>query len=282
MSTYAEIRIVNLQRDETYQRLLEFIRKPEIKKRFRIRLVDSKEPSYIKIKMGPLSSLDVRILPQNGRSRMEFNFDFSPFLSLIIFSIAVLLLVGLSRPGYMYIYLLAIIPLIQYCPKETVKNFMERLDSFFIQLPTEVTLGFKVEEAEERRPLGVDALYERLIEACSVIHCSERRHAKQYIEHKLKSYLKKGLNREEAIIKLAEKEGLLERAEREVILKWAEAKPKPKPQLPPETLYQRLLYKYSVYGRSISALEYRIEEYMKGGLSREEAIGRLAEEEGIA
>ena len=204
MSTYAEIRIVNLRRYETYQRLLEFIRKPEIKKRFRIRLVDSKEPSYIKIKMGPLSSLDVRILPQNGRSRMEFNFDFSPFLSLIIFSIAVLLLVGLSRPGYMYIYLLAIIPLIQYCPKETVKNFMERLDSFFIQLPTEVTLGFKVEEAEERRPLDVDTLYERLT----------RRYDAAYgrgvwmVDRKIQSYMKEGLSREEAIGRLAEEEGL--------------------------------------------------------------------------
>jgi len=61
---------------------------------------------------------------------------------------------------------------------------------------------------------------------------------------------------------------------------------KPRPELPPDILhlYQRLIDRYSrIYGRSISALEYRIvEKYMWKGLSREEAIKRLAEEEGIA
>ncbi|RLI06770.1 hypothetical protein DRO32_05120 [Candidatus Bathyarchaeota archaeon] len=65
-----------------------------------------------------------------------------------------------------------------------------------------------------------------------------------------------------------------------------EVEGKPRLELPPETLdalYQRLVDRYSrIYGRSISALEYRIEEYMMGGLSREEAIKRLAEEEEIA
>ena len=65
-----------------------------------------------------------------------------------------------------------------------------------------------------------------------------------------------------------------------------EVEGKPRLELPPETLdalYQRLVDRYSrIYGRSRSALEYRIEEYMMGGLSREEAIKRLAEEEGIA
>jgi len=59
---------------------------------------------------------------------------------------------------------------------------------------------------------------------------------------------------------------------------------KPRLELPPETLhlYQRLIDRYSrIYGRSISALEYRIEEYMWEGLSREEAIRRLAEEENM-
>ena len=62
------------------------------------------------------------------------------------------------------------------------------------------------------------------------------------------------------------------------------AEEKPRPELSPETLhlYQRLIDRYSrIYGRSISALEYRIEEYMWEGLSREEAITRLAEEEGV-
>jgi len=63
------------------------------------------------------------------------------------------------------------------------------------------------------------------------------------------------------------------------------AEEKPGPELPPETLhlYQRLIDRYcSVYGRSRYALEYRIEEYMWKGLGREEAIRRLAEEEGLA
>ena len=278
--THIKSRVVNFKVDEAYQHILNFIRIIERKENeLRVKLVESKDSEYIKARVSS-GFLDVSFVPKNGRTLLQFNFDFSRRLyrAMIISLFGVIWFILMAMFLNFRYLVLAPLQIGWYLyaverAKTIVNEFMERLDFFLIQLPwpTEVTPEF--EEAEERRPLGVDALYERLIEACSVIHCSERRHAKQYIEHKLKSYLKKGLNREEAIIKLAEKEGLLE---------WAEAKPKPKPQLPPETLYQRLLYKYSVYGRSISALEYRIEEYMKGGLSREEAIGRLAEEEGIA
>jgi len=105
----------------------------------------------------------------------------------------------------MYSFLLFIIPLIQtYRPKETVKNFMERLDSFLIQLPTEVTLGFKVEEAGERRPLDVDALYERLTSRYNAAYGR----GVWIVERKIQSYMKEGLSREEAITRLAEEEGV--------------------------------------------------------------------------
>ena len=60
---------------------------------------------------------------------------------------------------------------------------------------------------------------------------------------------------------------------------------KPGSELPPETLhlYQRLIDMYSsVYGRGEPLLEHKIEKYIGKGLNREEAIRRLAEEEGIA
>ncbi|OYT43868.1 hypothetical protein B6U84_05315 [Candidatus Bathyarchaeota archaeon ex4484_40] len=58
------------------------------------------------------------------------------------------------------------------------------------------------------------------------------------VERKIQSYMKKGLSREEAIKRLAEKEGFLERSETKPRPK-PEVKEKPKPRLPPDILHQR-------------------------------------------
>ena len=280
MSTWTKRFVLDASTDHVYEHLSSYVAG-------KYEVVDERKPSYIKVKLRRTAHLSINILPRETGTYVKFEFDFSQELFMyiaygILFIFIFTLTFSPPSSGLQLGITFLIIDLLYFFDSrgKKINSTIDDLISFLNSKGITIK-KIEVEEAGERRPLDVDALYERLIEACSAIHCSERRHAKQYIEHKLKSYLKKGLNREEAIIKLAEKEGLLERAEREVILKWAEAKPKPKPQLPPETLYQRLLYKYSVYGRSISALEYRIEEYMWEGLSREEAITRLAEEEGV-
>ena len=91
--------------------------------------------------------------------------------------------------------------------------------------------------------------------------------------------MKRGLSREEAIKRMARREGLLKRVE-------VGPRPKPrveeKPKPSPDILYQRLMDLYGrVYGRGRLLLELKLEEYLKEGLSREEAVKKLAEKEGL-
>ncbi|HDJ04724.1 MAG TPA: hypothetical protein ENF85_01865, partial [Candidatus Bathyarchaeota archaeon] len=56
----------------------------------------------------------------------------------------------------------------------------------------------------------------------------------------------------------------------------------PKPPVDVDALYQRLIHAYSaVYGRSAKTVDREIQSYMKRGLSREEAIKRMARREGF-
>ena len=284
MSTHIKSRVVNFKVDEAYQHILNFIRIIERKENeLRVKLVESKDSEYIKARVSS-GFLDVSFVPKNGRTLLQFNFDFSRRLyrAMIISLFGVIWFILMAMFLNFRYLVLAPLQIGWYLyaverAKTIVNEFMERLDFFLIQLPwpTEVTPAEFKKEAGERRPLGVDALYERLT----------RRYDAAYgrgvwmVERKIQSYMKEGLSREEAIRRLAEKEGILEGAERERILEMT------KGDLPPDILhlYQRLIDRYcSVYGRSRSALEHKIEEYMWEGLSRKEAIKRIAEEEGIA
>ena len=276
MYTWTKEIILNTSADHAYKHLYSYVTG-------KYKVIDERDPSNIKVKLRRTSYLNINIIPEETSTRIQFKFDFSKeFLMWILYCIFVFLVMTLIvgfPSGTLFAMSYFGISVLWYFPDSRGKIVSSAMDDFISFLSSEGITIKKIDyvvEHELEKPTketrDINIIYERLIEACSAIHCGERQHARQYIEHKLRSYLERGLNREEAIIKLAEKEGLLE---------WAEAKPKPKPQLPPETLYQRLLYKYSVYGRSISALEYRIEEYMWEGLSREEAITRLAEEEGV-
>ena len=276
MYTWTKEIILNTSADHAYKHLYSYVTG-------KYKVIDERDPSNIKVKLRRTSYLNINIIPEETGTRIQFKFDFSKeFLMWILYCIFVFLVMTLIvgfPSGTLFAMSYFGIFVLWYFPDSRGKIVSSAMDDFISFLSSEGITIKKIDyvvEHELEKPTketrDINIIYERLIEACSAIHCGERQHARQYIEHKLRSYLERGLNREEAIIKLAEKEGLLE---------WAEAKPKPKPQLPPETLYQRLLYKYSVYGRSISALEYRIEEYMWEGLSREEAITRLAEEEGV-
>ena len=117
-------------------------------------------------------------------------------------------------------------------------------------------------EVEEKSP--ADDLYQRLIDR----YCSVHGRSRSALEHKIKELTNLGLSREEAITRLAEEEGLTGRLE---------AAEEPSPA---SDIYSQLTSLY--IRRTKEDLEHKIKEYMKEGLSREEAIRRLAWEEGIA
>jgi len=250
---------------------LSFIQNPKARRKLKINLVRCEEPQNIKAKIGPLILLNISLRGREDETLIEFNFDFSQFITIgTIASISALLAdLIFSRHLYSLTFFVGggfLFSLI-YADTYIIERFMNQLDSFLNSRGITIK-KIEVEEAGERRPLDVDALYERLTHRYDAAYGRGVR----MVERKIQSYMKEGLSREEAIKKLAEEEGLLERAEE---------KPKPKPSLPPGTLYKRLLYKYSVYGRSVPALEHKIEELTSLGLSREEAIRKIAEEEGI-
>ena len=241
----------NIPAEKCYRAILNYIRAGSINKKDRVVL--SLEPSLIEVKTGTKDGLKIRIIPEGDKSTVLMDFDFGSETALYLMGGMVMpLVVALQRENKVRtIYTGRISDLLKYVEQ------------------TGVIPEFKVEE-EPKPPVDVDALYQRLIRTYSAVYGRGAR----MVERKIQSYVKTGLSREEAIKKLAEEEGLLERAEE---------KPKPKPSLPPDILYKRLVDRYSrIYGRSISALEHKIEELTSLGLSREDAIKRLAEEEGIA
>ena len=261
---------VNLPAEMVYHAILNYVKAGEFSKGAKVKRL--MEPTYIEVEPGDAAfgeRVKIGITPQGDKSQVQLDFDFrgvaAVWLALFAFDLVALIithdiraLIGLS---------FAIMILIMITGS-MVGRYMDRLSKFlsFVE-QTGVIPEFK-KEAEEKLPADVDALYQRLTRTYSAVYGRDVR----MVERKIQSYMRTGLSREEAIKKLAESEGFLE---------VAEEKPKPKPSLPPDTLYKRLLYKYSVYGRSIPALERKIEELTSLGLSREEAITRLAEEEGL-
>jgi len=113
------------------------------------------------------------------------------------------------------------------------------------------------------------------------------------IDNTIKKYMRSGLTRREAVIQLAIEKGIPLRPGLHIpptiYDAFSELKREIKKEMAKavrvgshEEEYERLIDKYSrIYGRSRYALEHKIEEYMMGGLSREEAIRVLAEEEGV-
>jgi len=113
------------------------------------------------------------------------------------------------------------------------------------------------------------------------------------IDNTIEKYMRSGLTRREAVIQLAIEKGIPLRPGLHVPPTIYDAFSELKREIKKEMAkavrvgshgeeYERLIDKYSrIYGRSRYALEHKIEEYMMGGLSREEAIRVLAEEEGV-
>jgi len=243
----------NIPAEKCYRAILNYIRAGSINKKDRV--VFSLEPSLIVVKTGTKDVLKIRIIPEGNKSTVLMDFDFGSETAIYLMGGMVMpLVVALQRENKVRtIYTGRISDLLKYVEQ------------------TGVIPEFK---EEPKPPVDVKALYERLIRAYSTLYSGGAR----MVDRKIQSYMKTGLSREEAIKKLAEEEGILERAETKPRIE-VEEKLKPSPDI----LYQRLVDRYSrIYGRSISALEHKIEEYMWEGLSREEAIKRLAWEEGIA
>ena len=269
---------VKLPAEDVHRVIFDYIRTGHIGKKDKVKI--SSRPSYIEVMPdgylwgGPVK---IRITPQGDRSRirLDIGIGIGTIIGLILDILLFTLFILDPRDPWPLIILIVAGPSWSGYTKicNRYKNKISDL------LRTVERTGVIPEFKEEPRPpVDVKALYERLIRTYSTLYSGGAR----MVERKIQSYMKTGLSREEAIKKLAEKEGLLERSEREHILELTEEKPRP--ELPPETLhlYQRLIDMYSsVYGRGKPLLEHKIEKYIGKGLNREEAITRLAEEEGI-
>ena len=244
----------NIPAEKCYRAILNYIRAGSINKKDRVVL--SLEPSLIEVKTGTKDRLKIRIIPEGDKSTVLMDFDFgSEKVEELMGGVVMPLVVALQRENNVRtLYTSKISDLLKYVEQ------------------TGVIPEFK---KEHKPPRDVDDLYRRLIHRYDAAYGR----GVWMVERKIQSYMGMGLSREEAIRRLAESEGL----------KLFEEKPKPKPKLkpkpslPPDILYKRLLDIYaSVYGRGKPLLECKIEEYIGKGLSREEAITRLAWEEGIA
>jgi len=266
---------VNLPAEKVYRAIYNYIRAGFIERSV---IADFSEPSYIEVKHGgsSLFIIKIRVVPQGSKSRVLLDSDFSGHILLwllVLFFGCFLFCIGpviYTISGILFSILMCWAMVMHICDQ-----YVSRVSDLLRTVEyTGVVPEFKLEE-EPKPPVDVDALHQRLIHAYSAVY---GRSAKT-VDREIQSYMKRGLSREEAIERMARREGLLKRAE-------AGPRPKPrveeKPKLSPDILYQRLMDMYGrVYGRGRLLLEHKLEEYLKEGLSREEAIKKLAEKEGL-
>ena len=255
-------RTVNLPAEKVYKAILDYIRAGSIN--YGDKVERFSEPSYIEVKTAESYILKVYITPQ-GPDRCQVLFDFyDRYKTGIIVSLFLGLIMGIAlRNPWVLIFSLVVgvlgemkwtqISWIRY--KNRILGLLESAERSGV-VPE---FGVKV---EVEVPDDVEALYKRLVDAYNRLYGS----GKLLVEHEIKPYMSKGLSREEAITKLAEREGIAGRI-------------KVKKTLPVDDLYNRLMRVY--ISRSREILERKIEEYIDKGLSRREAIKRIAEEEGI-
>jgi len=271
----------NIPAEKCYRAILNYIRAGSIKKKDKV--VRSLEPSLIEVKTGIKDGLRIGIIPDGNKSTVLMDFDFS--LEMVIeLTVNIFLIIlffyslvhGLGVLAFFIALLISSTLLATLNRENKVRTLYTSKISDLLKYIERIGVIPEFKE-EPKPPVDINALYERLIRAYSKLYGRGTR----MVERKIQSYMKKGLSREEAIKRLAEKEGFLERYETKPRPK-PEVKEKPKPRLPPDILHQRLLYRYvSVYGRSRYALEYEIEELTSLGLSGEKAVKILAEEEGL-
>jgi len=207
MSTWTKRFVLDASTDRVYEHLSSYVAG-------KYEVVDERKPSYIKVKLRRTAHLSINILPRETGTHVKFEFDFSQELFMyiaygILFIFIFTLIFSPPSSGLELGITFLIIDLLYFFDSRgkkinsTIYDFISFLNSKGITIKKiEVTPEF--EEAGERCPLGVDALYERLT----------RRYDAAYgrgvwmVERKIKSYMKEGLSREEAIRRLAEEEGV--------------------------------------------------------------------------
>jgi len=266
---------VKLPAEDVHRVIFDYIRTGHIGKKDKVKI--SSRPSYIEVMPdgylwgGPVK---IRITPQGDRSRIRLDVGIGIGTAAAFIASLFILMIFLLSPGIIWALILFFAWSSTWSGYTKICNRYRNKISDLLRTVerTGVIPEFKVEE-EPKHPVDVDILYEKLVHRYSTVYGR----GVWVIEREIQSYMKEGLSREEAIRRLAESEGL------ELFEEKPKPKPKPKPSLPPDILYKRLLDMYaSVYGRGKPLLERKIKEYIGKGLSREEAITRLAWEEGIA
>jgi len=266
---------INLPAEKVYRAIYNYIRAGFIERSF---IADFSEPSYIEVKHGgsSLFIIEIRVVPQGSKSRVLFNFDFSGhillWLLVLFFGCFLFCIIPVI---YAFLWILFGIFMCWVMVMYICDQYVSRVSDLLRTVEyTGVVPEFKLEE-EPKPPVDVEALYQKLIHAYSAVYGRSTK----TVDCEIQSCMKRGLSREEAIKRMARREGLLKRAE-------VGPRPKPrveeKPKPSPDILYQRLMDLYGrVYGRGRLLLELKLEEYLKEGLSREEAIKKLAEKEGL-
>ena len=156
--------------------------------------------------------------------------------------------------------------ILYYLFKPNVKEWFKK--------PSEVIIDksiIKEEKVTEEEKPDPRKLYKDLFNYYSDFYGSGIR-----FEKELESYIKQGLNRDEAILEIAEKTGFIERVE--AANNYIKKQEKPDPI---NELYGQLLNYYRNLYSSGNRLEREIKHYIKQGLSRDKAILKIAETKGF-
>ncbi len=150
-------------------------------------------------------TVNIRIIPEDGASTMEFNFSYRRSLYLIfalliaIVSMSIIFRTFIPLIGALFIFPLA------YIVNSKVKKFIGTVGEVMPHLEQEYERRALTEDRRRWQAESKDAeeLYKRLCEKYSKTWGSTH-----ILEYKIAEYEKKGLTREEAIRKTAEEEGI--------------------------------------------------------------------------
>ena len=180
------------------------------------KIEEALKPSFIKAKisstfvsiLGFHGYVEVRILPQNGGSKLRFSFSFKGSLAkfLLADTFILALLIGMLRfiPPQAFeglAMLTLVIGLIGpiYAVPYTRNRFMEDIRTIIHNIETEYESVTTTKYVEIHKLLPrVRQLYKKLL----------NKHSELFLNYKIREYKMHGLNLEEAIKKLAEEEGI--------------------------------------------------------------------------
>ena len=204
---YSEKMIVKLPVEKVYKAILNYIRTGPISKYVEIKHLS--EPLYIEVKTvgGSILKVDITLHdPEKCQVLLDLypRSDIATIFVIVFFSI---IMSFILRKPLISALTVGIIPIIVAMPREW-NYYKEKIFDLLVFVErTGVIPEFKVKEEVEivREIPPVDVLYGRLVDAYNRIYGS----GKLLVDHKIESYIRKGLSREEAITKIAEEEGII-------------------------------------------------------------------------